>query len=109
VKQAYDYVKDRYSLFQTVVTAAISNRELLDGLAVEVQVPDFSEQELEYLRVRKQAACREREAVRKRTILFDLHHQRVQVEDEVEIVERARLPRADFFAHPIGHRRNQFG
>jgi hypothetical protein len=39
VKQAYDYVEDRYCQFQTVVTATISNRELVDGVAVEVQLP----------------------------------------------------------------------
>jgi len=43
VKEVYDYVMRRNSLLQTVVTAAVANRELLDGLAVEVQCPDFAE------------------------------------------------------------------
>src|SRR5262249_24494463 len=54
VKEAFDYVERRNSLFQTVVTGTISNRELIDGLAVEVQVPNFSEEELEYLGMTKQ-------------------------------------------------------
>ena len=37
VKEAYDYVERRNSLFQTVVTATISNRELIDGLAEAVK------------------------------------------------------------------------
>lgn len=46
VKEAYDYVERRNGLFQTVVTGVISNRELIDGLAVEVQLPNFAEEEL---------------------------------------------------------------
>jgi hypothetical protein len=34
VKEVYDYVMRRNSLLQTVVTAAVANRELVDGLAV---------------------------------------------------------------------------
>ncbi len=44
VKEAYDYVERRNSLFQTVMTATITNRDLIGGLAVEVQTPNFSEQ-----------------------------------------------------------------
>src|SRR5262245_1178598 len=39
VKESYDYV-NREVIFQTVVTAVLSNRELVDGFAVEVQPPD---------------------------------------------------------------------
>ena len=49
VKEAFDYVNRCQSLFQTVVTAVVSNRELVDGLAVEVQQPDYAEAEMEYL------------------------------------------------------------
>lgn len=68
VKEAYDYVERRNSLFQTVVTGTISNRELIDGLAVEVQVPNFSEEELEYLGMTKQESYTEMEAVQKRLV-----------------------------------------
>jgi hypothetical protein len=47
VKEAYDYVERRTGRFQTVVTGTISNRELVDGLAVEVQMPDYGQAELE--------------------------------------------------------------
>jgi len=50
----YDYVERRNSLFQTVVTAVVSNRELVNGLAVEVQVPNLAEAELEYMRMTRQ-------------------------------------------------------
>ena len=36
VKPAYDYVDKRMSRYQTVVTAAIANREMIDGLEVVV-------------------------------------------------------------------------
>ncbi|HEV2668985.1 MAG TPA: hypothetical protein VG324_28980, partial [Blastocatellia bacterium] len=67
-KEAYDYVEHRNSLFQTVVTATISNRELIDGLAVEVQAPNFSEQEMEYLCMTRQESYTEMEAVEKRLV-----------------------------------------
>ena len=36
VKKAYDYVEKRMSRYQTVVTAAIANKDLIDGLEVIV-------------------------------------------------------------------------
>jgi hypothetical protein len=41
VKRAYDYVNHCMSNYQTVVTATIANPQQLDGIAVEVQLPDF--------------------------------------------------------------------
>src|SRR5262249_35533398 len=61
------------SLFQTVVTATISNRELIDGLAVEVQTPKFSEQELEDLCMTRQESYKEMEAVEKRLVKRFFH------------------------------------
>ncbi|WP_250124449.1 hypothetical protein [Chroococcidiopsis sp. CCMEE 29] len=40
VKRAYDYVEKRMSRYQTVVTAVVANRELVNGLEVVVQQPD---------------------------------------------------------------------
>jgi len=68
VKEAYDYVERRNSLFQTVVRVTISNRELIDGSAVEVQTPNFSEQELEYLCMTRQESYTKMEAVEKRLV-----------------------------------------
>src|SRR5205823_1094174 len=39
VTKSYDYVERRTGLFQTVVTAVVSNREWIDGLEVVVQDP----------------------------------------------------------------------
>jgi hypothetical protein len=39
VTKSYDYVERRTALFQTVVTAVVSNREWIDGLEVVVQDP----------------------------------------------------------------------
>jgi len=50
VKRAYDYVDKRMSSYQTVVTAAIANREMIDGLEVVVQIPDYQKEELVYLK-----------------------------------------------------------
>jgi hypothetical protein len=68
VKEAFDYVERRNCLFQTVVTGAISNRELIDGLAVEVQLPNLSEEELEYLQMTRPENYTEIEALQKRLV-----------------------------------------
>jgi hypothetical protein len=68
VKQAYDYVAGRYCLFQTVVTASIANRELVDGLAVEVQVPSFAQAEKEYLQMTSQESYTQMAEVEKRLV-----------------------------------------
>lgn len=105
VKEAYDYVKRRNCLFQTVVTAAISNRELIDGLAVEAQLPDFSKEELEYLRVTKQESYTAIEAVEKRIVeLLSYQRNRLayrkRTEMAVEIVRQieseGQFPKADY-------------
>ncbi|MDJ0719967.1 MAG: hypothetical protein QNJ54_38080 [Prochloraceae cyanobacterium] len=50
VKRAYDYVDKRMSNYQTVLTATIANREMIDGLEVVVQIPDYQKEELVYLK-----------------------------------------------------------
>ena len=42
------------SRYQTVVTGVIANGQQIDGIAVEVQLPDFSEAERGYLRMTAQ-------------------------------------------------------
>jgi hypothetical protein len=105
VKEAFDYVERRNSLFQTVVTAAVSNRELIDGLAVEVQTPNFSEQELEYLCMTQQESYTEMEAAAQRLVEL-LSYQRNQLayrkrtEIAVELVRQieseGQFPKADY-------------
>jgi hypothetical protein len=68
VKEAFDYVNRCQSLFQTVVTAVVSNRELVDGLAVEVQQPDYAEAEMEYLVMTGQESYTQMEEVLKRIV-----------------------------------------
>jgi hypothetical protein len=50
-KPAYDYVNRGWSCYQTVVTAAIANPQRVDGLAVEVQQPNYQQEELAYLKM----------------------------------------------------------
>ena len=49
-KEAYDYVNRCWSCFQTVMTASISNGQRVDGIAVEVQYPNYEKEELAYAR-----------------------------------------------------------
>lgn len=105
VKEAYDYVNRRQSLFQTVVTAVVSNRELVDGLAVEVQQPDFAEAEMEYLVMTGQESYTQMEAAQKRIVellAYQRNRQayRKRTEMAVEIVrqieDEGHFPEANY-------------
>jgi len=73
VTRAYDYVQGRMGQFQTVVTAVISHREMIDGLEVVVQEPKVEESERAYLEATMKESYEQMEAVQER-ILELLHH-----------------------------------
>ena len=73
VSSAWDYTQRRYGRYQTVLTAAIANRDLIDGLEVSVQSPKVHEKELAYLKATVQASYEQMEAARAR-LLELLHH-----------------------------------
>lgn len=50
VKKGYDYVKNCYSRFQTVLTATVANPTRLDGIEVEMQYPGQLAEEKAYLK-----------------------------------------------------------
>lgn len=74
VKRAYDYVRHCMSRYQTVMTAVVSNRQDLDGIAVEVQLPNYQSAELGYLGMSAQASYESMAAVWQR--LLELVHYR---------------------------------
>ncbi len=49
-KKSYDYVENRLCRMQTLVTAVISNKSLIDGLDVVVQEPSDEKEEMAYLK-----------------------------------------------------------
>lgn len=73
VSAAWDYTQRRYGRYQTVLTAAIANRDLIDGIEVKVQSPKVHEKELAYLKATVQASYEQMEAARTR-LLELLHH-----------------------------------
>ena len=74
-KEAYDYVNRGWSCYQTVMTAAISNGSRVDGLAVEVQRPNYEKEELAYLKMTKRESYEKIEQARER-LLELLHYQK---------------------------------
>jgi hypothetical protein len=78
VKRSYDYVNHCMSRFQTVVTAVIANPQQIDGIAVEVQLPDFSEAERGYLKMTAQPSYEQMEQVMQRLVEL-LHHHKNQL------------------------------
>jgi hypothetical protein len=73
VSSAWDYTQRRYGRYQTVLTAVIANRELIDGLEVVVQSPKVHDKELAYLKATVQASYEQMETARAR-LLELLHH-----------------------------------
>lgn len=104
-KRSYDYVNRCMSRFQTVVTAVIANPQQIDGIAAEVQIPDFSEAERGYLKMTAQPSYEEMEQLMQRLVEL-LHHQKNQLayrkrtEMVVDIVRQieaeGQFPKADY-------------
>jgi hypothetical protein len=78
VKRAYAHVEGRLSRYQTVVTAVVANTESLDGVAVEVQFPNYQTEELAYLQMTAQEQYPDLESARQRVLeLLHYHKNRV--------------------------------
>ena len=93
VRRAYDYVAHRMTLFQTVVTAVVANREICDGLDVVVQDPLDLHAEEAYLQTTAQASYTQMDEVRQRLLELlphQLHRQsyRKRTELVVELVRQ---------------------
>jgi hypothetical protein len=105
VTKAYDYVARRMSQFQTVVTAVVSNREVIDGLAVEVQEPSREAAERAYLEATMKESYEQMEGVQER-LLELVHHlvhrlgYRKRTEIAVELVRQieaeGKFPQANY-------------
>jgi hypothetical protein len=87
VKRSYDYVEHRMSNHQCVITAVVSNRELIDGLAVVVQTPNWQAQEEAYLQMSAQQSYSEMAQVLQRlTELIAYQRNRLAYRKRTEIV-----------------------
>jgi hypothetical protein len=92
-KRAYDHVEGRMSTYQTLVTAVVANADRVDGLALEVQFPNYQAEELGYLNMTAQDDYTDLESARQRFIDL-LHYQknrlsyRKRTEIAVEIVRQ---------------------
>ena len=105
INKAWDHVEQRYGRYQTVVTAVVANRELIDGIEVVVQEPKKHEEEMAYLNATIQASYNQMEAARTR-LLELLHHwthrlaYKKRTEIAVEIVQQleqeGHFPQANY-------------
>jgi hypothetical protein len=105
INKAWDPVEQRYGRYQTVVTAVVANRELIDGIEVVVQEPKRYEEEVAYLNATIQASYDQMEAARTR-LLELLHHRthrlayKRRTEIAVEIVQQleqeGHFPQANY-------------
>jgi hypothetical protein len=73
VQAAWDHVEQRPARYQTVVTAVLANRELIDGVAVVVQQPNRQVEEVAYLQETVRASYEQMDEARGR-VLELLHH-----------------------------------
>ena len=85
-KKLYDYVEGKMSRYQTVVTATIANRKIIDGIEVVVQEPNYEKEELGYLQMTRQENYDQMEQVRERLIeLFHYQKNRLAYRKRTEI------------------------
>ena len=73
VKKAWDHVENRFAPYQTMVTAVIANRDLIDGVEVVVQQPNRYEEEVAYLKETVRESYAQMDAAQGR-LLELLHH-----------------------------------
>ena len=104
VKKAWDHVEKRLTQYQTVVTAVIANRELIDGVEVVVQQPDVRAEEMAYLQETRQESYAQMAHARGRLLELLHHslHQRLykkRTEIALEIVQQLE-PEGHF---PLAH------
>ena len=96
VKKLYDYVEGKMSRYQTVVTATVANREIIDGIELIIQEPSYEKEELNYLKMTRQESYEQMEQVRERLIeLFYYQKNRLayrkRTEIAVDIVKQIEL------------------
>jgi hypothetical protein len=105
VTKSYDYVERRMARFQTTVTAVIANRELIDGIGVQIQEPGVCKEEEEYLKATVQTGYAQMEQARTRLLelLHHLEHKlaykkrtEIVVEMVAQVEEEGRFPQADY-------------
>src|SRR5215510_269175 len=73
VSKSYDYVERHTTLFRTVVTAVVANRQVIDGIEVRVQEPSLREAEEAYLQTTVKESYEQMEVAQTR-LLELLHH-----------------------------------
>jgi hypothetical protein len=103
--KSYDYVERRMGRFQTVVTAVIANRQLIDGIDVQIQEPSFCKEEETYLKATVQASYEQMEQARTRILelLPHMEHRlaykkrtEIVVEMVAQVEEEGKFPQADY-------------
>src|SRR4030095_5702644 len=72
-RRAMTMWKGGWARFQTVVTAVIANRQLIDGIDLQIQEPSLGKEEETYLQATVQASYEQMEQARTR-LLELLHH-----------------------------------
>lgn len=103
--KSYDYVEKRMGRLQTVVTAVIANRQLIDGIDLQIQEPSVCKEEETYLKATVQASYEQMEQARTRILelLPHLEHRlaykkrtEIVVEMVAQVEEEGKFPQADY-------------
>jgi len=105
VQAAWDHVEKRPARYQTVVTAVLANRELIEGVAVVVQQPNRQGEEVAYLQETVRASYEQRDEARGR-VLELLHHllhrqgyrKRMEIAREIvqQLEDEGHFPQANY-------------
>src|SRR6266852_5795040 len=91
--KSYDYVERRMARFQTVVTAVIANRQLIDGIDLQIQEPSVCEEEETYLKATVQEGYAQMEQARERLLELLSHLTRSKGQTAADAIGRKRSAR----------------
>ena len=103
--KSYDYGARRLGRFPTVVTAVVANRQVIDGIEVQIQEPSLCTEEETYLKATVQANYAQMEQARTRLLelLHYMEHQlaykkrtEIVVEMVARLEEEGKFPQADY-------------
>ena len=100
--KGYDYVEGRYCLMQTVLTATIANRNIIDGIDVVVQEPGYEKKEKVYLNATVEQGYKEIKKAQNRLmelLHYDLNRRQYKTRTELFMEMVSRIEKEGAFPH----------
>jgi hypothetical protein len=100
--KGFDYIEGRYCLMQSVLTATIANRDIIDGIDVVVQESSYEKKEKAYLNATVKQGYEEMEKAQNRLmelLHYDLNRHQYKTRTDLYVEMVARIEKESAFPH----------